>query len=412
MSFPSTSSPSPTISPQPPGSYAMVDSTDMARHTRPRLTPSTDPATVLKQEPIRIAITKHDLRDEGDMTYKREGGVGVHKTSSKTKRSKTRSKKIMSEDRSVLFDLPCNVGNSCYIDSALCALLFRGNNFIDGMVQIGGGKALDHTEIIYGDTSSEDVAMRKKIRTRLVKLAVVIRSIQKGTDTATNIVREIRGLLSMCNFRSFRGHAQEDSGELIMTLCAVLGVSEDMSTTATVIYGCNDLLTDANPVCVVTSNRMERSGFVWSIPMEIAKKARSTKELLQYDTDVVLQDGFTHCGKRYHRLLTHRKFIPGGCFAIVLNRNDHIKGIKNTDEVPLDKSFEYLGRYYFLISVVIHVGGTNGGHYTSILSTSRGRYYGYDDGARPLLTDLGTDWTSILDQYGIQRMVTVAIYGS
>jgi ubiquitin C-terminal hydrolase len=319
-------------------------------------------------------------------------------------------------------------GNSCYLDSTLFCLLSIKNNFIDEYVLYKNLNTLNGStlDITCSDTEKKDIKIRKNIQDNLLDITLSIRNLY-NVKTCSNL----RKSLSLCRNREFAGTEQQDAGEFLLFLFQIFQVNEMISSyqiTATNDpdkmdktknptyknwdYIGNIKYTYSSPIITIDISNLDRLQNRNNRLLKNGKHIKDTslQTFLQYAVPSTLSDDNLYYPDKklnpdefYKYTINTKKLISSSYIVFNIARI----GIKKDKYgIPIDINGKQLTVYQFdkfitifnnfpitipqnitvkkknkhlsLSSIVIHSGGSLGGHYTCYFKCSD-KWFFYDD---------------------------------
>ena len=125
---------------------------------------------------------------------------------------------------SISSDILKNVGNSCYMDSVLVALLLVPNSFVNTHILYTDLFLRAKDNIVCGETATEDLDFRIEIQEALVDLAESLR----GRKEIGSCI-ELKKLFMRCKYlMKFSTYEQHDSSEFLTSLLELFNTDASM----------------------------------------------------------------------------------------------------------------------------------------------------------------------------------------
>jgi len=253
-------------------------------------------------------------------------------------------------------------------------------------------------------TSTELEKTAHSLRKALLGIVNTMR--MRCTDTrvkaVTKRVQQLRELVTTNDSQRFDEASPQDSGELLLTLCGLLGVDSNVNSSRLVVQGTNNLLSDDN--MVTTTDRLESVGVCVVVPMSTAVSASSTANMLISRDSAVLENPYL---SKYIRRVTTRTYVPITSFCLIIDRREGGASFDNRP-IPINDEIIMAGdRTFRLASIVLY----RAGHYTCCYRDSNiNSWVLYNDAAKPSCVTIDTTLARTIQQTNAQTNATVLIY--
>jgi hypothetical protein len=236
----------------------------------------------------------------------------------------------------------------------------------------------------------------------------------RGIDTTvvvTHIQREVSAASTSDVFTSTQ---HQDAGQCLMTLLGVIGCDVGHSDTHVLVTGASSM-NDPNEPETVTSQRIESTGYLHSLDIDMAKKCVTSSDFLVSESHVSLEfPGYCHTNgivmEWFDQKTEIRRFVPHGSFAINVAR---VKIDWATDRHLLDSSPIVLDEFttseestFMLTACVLY----RHSHYTCVFQHAS-KWYLYNDlthGAVPQF--VGHTWAEARKITSAATRTTIMFY--
>lgn len=320
-------------------------------------------------------------------------------------------------------------GNSCYQDSTLFCLLAIKNNFIDEHILYKNLNTLNYSsikDITCSDNPEKDIKIRSNIQDNLLDITLSMRNLY-NVETCSGLRKSLR----MCENREFAGTAQQDAGEFLLFLFQTFQVDEMISSyqiTATNDpdkmdktknptyknwdYIGNLKYTKSSPIITIDISNLDRLRNRNYRLLKNGKQIKDTslKTFLKYavpstlSSDNLYYPDKTKNPTEFYKYTINTKKLISSSYIVFNIARIGIK--KDKYGIPVDKNGNQLSEYQFtkfvtifnnfsisipqnitvnkkdkplsLSGIVIHSGGSSGGHYTCYFKCSN-KWFFYDD---------------------------------
>lgn len=272
---------------------------------------------------------------------------------------------------------PINKHNSCFLDSVLVALLFPDSVFVNLQILQATIPSVQKA-FVFGSNADSDYKYRQETQKSIQQITQMLRQPQTSdsNNDITVLVQHLRHLLHQGNFASlFNNGQQQDASEFMYAVFDIFHLNNNINSRKTTISGANDLLGTPAVDAVITVERIESAGVVLHVPQW--SKDTKINQLINTRSDVLLETPYTAKDKQqYTRLITEVTYLPSLFFVIHIDRT--LTPMKNLTPIQVTESVSTNGRLFHLMSVVLHDGTMRGGHYTSLIRTTKDTYKFYN----------------------------------
>jgi ubiquitin C-terminal hydrolase len=267
--------------------------------------------------------------------------------------------------------LPSNYRNSCYLNSLLVALFLEPNLFITSrFLEATIPLAQRPTQYVYGHTPEVDLQQRKEIQKTLT---VIVNCLRQGSGEAMNSINKLRTLLGECRFGSnFDDGKQHDVTDFLSALCEVFYVHDNVNQQHMQVFGSHDLINTPPKTAMLTTDTVNYTGIMHHVFNWTAG------DLISYTLENVMDNITSQFSEQqFNRSLTVTKFQSHCYFAFHIDRT--VTGSVNRTPLLVEHSICIGNTKFNLLSIVLHFGDLDGGHYVSVILRKDGKVYLYDD---------------------------------
>lgn len=276
-----------------------------------------------------------------------------------------------------------NVGNSCYLDSVLFALLAIQNDFIDNNILF---KHICKTKkTICDDSPDKDYNLRKIFQLYLIAITRSIRLTKDIKECTT--FRKIMNKCQINGMPNFGNPGQQEAGEYLIYLLKLFNCDE-LAKTKTITYASNSLRSNIrkkslHKTSTIINKKASIIQFIDSFTLmdKIHQKNKLHIFLNQsIDSEELDKDNlFKYKNKNYKRRIQDSELLDAPYLIFWAQRADPVYNIVvNTKIIPNKYLNLKSKRTLYLSSIVIHIGRIDYGHYITYFKYKK-KWYMYDD---------------------------------
>lgn len=279
---------------------------------------------------------------------------------------------------------PSNIGNTCYMDSVLFAM-FAIPNIVLNNLTVNSTFKIRYTEDICGKNINQDLIIRTDINNSIKKL---VKSMHTKNISSQISCYNLKQKIKKCKrLLVYYGDAQQDAGEF---LTHIIDIYDDINVAekATTTYVTNNI-TEYNTdnmkiIGTVTDKKASIIKFVDAITLSFYGKNVDIRTFLSSteDSGVFTKDNLYYDENRdsYIRRIAKESIVSTPYLIFNIQRLNPIDGKKSKIKIYPSEiiTLPISGQRFSLSAIVVHLGGSSGGHYIAYIRCEN-KWLLYDD---------------------------------
>jgi len=279
---------------------------------------------------------------------------------------------------------PSNIGNTCYMDSVLFAM-FAIPNIVLNNLTVNSTFKIRYTEDICGKNINQDLIIRTDINNSIKKL---VKSMHTKNISSQISCYNLKQKIKKCKrLLVYYGDAQQDAGEF---LTHIIDIYDDINVAekATTTYVTNNI-TEYNTdnmkiIGTVTDKKASIIKFVDAITLSFYGKNVDIGTFLSSteDSGVFTKDNLYYDENRdsYIRRIAKESIVSTPYLIFNIQRLNPIDGKKSKIKIYPSEiiTLPISGQRFSLSAIVVHLGGSSGGHYIAYIRCEN-KWLLYDD---------------------------------